>query len=55
MLLVKHYYPGEWGLGVPSGSLDGCNEFEQRLSDERNRCRIVAEFSELEEKAFHIL
>lgn len=55
MLIIKHYYAEEWGLGVPVGSLDGANLFEQQLCEERGRCRIVSEFSTDEERAFHFL
>jgi len=53
MLIAKHYYPVEWALGVEEGAIDGRNEHEVALVNERKNCRIVAQFSAEEELAFH--
>ncbi|MDV3436122.1 DUF2290 domain-containing protein [Stenotrophomonas sp. C2852] len=53
MLIAKHYYPVEWGLGVKVGAMNGENSYEADLVNERKKCRIVSQFSPEEELAFH--
>lgn len=54
MLIAKHYYPVEWSMGIPEGSISGENDFEVALVGERRNCRIVEQFSPQEELAFHL-
>lgn len=55
MLMVKHYYSEEWGLGESVENDRTYNRFEADLIAEKANCRIIGpdQFCEAEERSFH--
>jgi len=55
LLISKHYYPGEWGLGVIEEQGNERHQFEEILATERTQCRPLSEefFCATERQTFH--